>query len=154
MLQQQGTTQSLVLSTKVGVMKETMLYLSPEALHAASSGCSYERAVSDDLWSACLVILEMDAGLTIQNIMTAHGGSVRIDELLTKTSPQLLPLLCSVLIVPSGDLATHPHSNCKTAAGQPMRDAMHLRLKARAREWGKQHVLFDTASSYPCFCCR
>ena len=50
-----------------------------------------------------------------------------------------------------GDLATHPHSNCKTAAGQPMRDVMHPRLKARAREWGRQHIVFDTASSYPMF---
>jgi ribosomal protein L13E len=50
-----------------------------------------------------------------------------------------------------GDLATHPASKCKTAAGQSMRDVMHPRLKARAREWGRQYVLFDIAASYPMF---
>jgi hypothetical protein len=49
-----------------------------------------------------------------------------------------------------GDLATHPDSNCKTAAGKPMRDVMHPRLKTRAKEWGKQYVLFESAS-YPVF---
>jgi hypothetical protein len=50
-----------------------------------------------------------------------------------------------------GDLATHPHSNCKTAAGQLMRDVMHPRLSVRSNEWGRQHIVFDTASSYPMF---
>jgi serine/threonine protein kinase len=107
---QQSSMSSLMLSSMVGVMKGTMLYLSPEALHAVSSGSNYERTVSDDLWSACLVILEMDTGITIQNVLTGHGGSVRIDELLTKSSPQLLPLLCSVLAEPSAD------SRCNSAA--------------------------------------
>jgi serine/threonine protein kinase len=109
-LQQQGAAQSLSLGTMIGVVKGTGAYLSPEALQSTFSGSSYERAVSDDLWSACLVILEMDTGLTIQNILTAHGGSVKIDELLTKTSPEILPLLYSVLAVPSAA------SRCNSAA--------------------------------------
>jgi hypothetical protein len=49
-----------------------------------------------------------------------------------------------------GDLSTHPASTCRTIAGRAMRDVMHPRLKTRANEWGKQYVLFDTAS-YPMF---
>ena len=49
-----------------------------------------------------------------------------------------------------GDLSTHPNSTCKTPAGRAVRDVMHPRLKTRANEWGKQFVLFDTAS-YPMF---
>jgi hypothetical protein len=50
-----------------------------------------------------------------------------------------------------GDLATHPDSTCTTPSGDHMRDVIHPRLKARANEWGRQYVLFDTASSYPLF---
>jgi hypothetical protein len=51
-----------------------------------------------------------------------------------------------------GDLATHPDSTCKTPKGQHnVRDILHPRLKARAKEWGKQYVLFETASAYPMF---
>jgi serine/threonine protein kinase len=96
-LDQHGSTQSLMLSSFVGVLKGTMFYLSPEAFQGASSG-GYERTVSDDLWSSCLVIFEMDSGLSIQQIIAGHGGSVKIDELLTKTSPELLPLLYSILV--------------------------------------------------------
>jgi serine/threonine protein kinase len=108
-LDRQGTMSSLMLSTKVGVLKGTMLYMSPEAIQSASSGTNYERAVSDDLWSACLVILEMDTGICIQQLMNGPG-SVIIEELLTKASPELLPLLCAVLAVPSAA------SRCNSAA--------------------------------------
>jgi serine/threonine protein kinase len=94
-------------STKAGVVKGTMWYLSPEALQGASSG--YERTYSDDIWSACLVIYEMDTGLSLQQLMTAPGA-IKLEELLTKTSRELLPLLASVLAVP--DAA----SRCKSAA--------------------------------------
>jgi hypothetical protein len=50
-----------------------------------------------------------------------------------------------------GDFATHPDSTCKTPKGRYVRDVLHPRLKARAKEWGKQYVLFDTAASYPMF---
>jgi hypothetical protein len=50
-----------------------------------------------------------------------------------------------------GDLATHPASTNKTAAGQRMCDVMHPRLKDRAREWARQYVLFETQNSYPMF---
>jgi len=109
-LNQQGLSQSLLLSANsvVGGIKGTEPYLSPEALQGASSG-GYERTPADDLWSACLVIFEMDTGIRLQQLMTAPGA-VRLEELLTKTSPELLPLLFSVLAVP--DAA----SRCKSAA--------------------------------------
>jgi ribosomal protein L13E len=50
-----------------------------------------------------------------------------------------------------GDLATHPASTNKTAAGQRMCDVMHPRLKDRAGEWARQYVLFETQNSYPMF---
>ena len=108
-LDQQSAMSSLVLSTMVGVLKGTMLYLSPEAMQGASSGGSYERVVSDDLWSACLVMLEMDTGMPIHQLLKGPG-SVVMDELLTKASPELLPLLCAVLAVPSAA------SRCNSAA--------------------------------------
>jgi hypothetical protein len=108
-LDQQSALPSLMLSTMVGVLKGTMLYLSPEAIQGASSGSNYERGVSDDLWSACLVILEMDTGIPIHQLMRGPG-SVIIDELLTKASPELLPLLCAVLAIPSAA------SRCNSAA--------------------------------------
>jgi hypothetical protein len=49
-----------------------------------------------------------------------------------------------------GDLSTHPASTCRTPAGRAVRDVMHPRLRERAKDWGKQCVLFDTAS-YPMF---
>jgi serine/threonine protein kinase len=103
-LDQQSATPSLVLSAAVGVMKGTMMYLSPEAF----SG-SHERSAADDLWSACLVIYEMDTGLSLQGLMNGPG-SVNIQALLTKSSPDLLPLLCSVVAAQSAG------SRCSSAA--------------------------------------
>jgi serine/threonine protein kinase len=94
-------------STKEGILKGTMWYLSPEALQCTSS--SYNRSYSDDLWSACLVIYEMDTGLSLQQLMTSPGA-VKHEELLTKASPELLPVLCSVLLVPDAT------SRCLSAA--------------------------------------
>ena len=111
-LHQQSAASALMSSTVVGVLKITMLYMSPEAMQAASSGSNYERAVCDDLCSACLVILEMDTGLPVQQRMK-EPGSVVIDQLLTKASSQLLPLLCAVLAVPSAA------SRCNAAAELP-----------------------------------
>jgi serine/threonine protein kinase len=107
-LDQQDSTASMYLtnaSSVIGTLKGTLWYLLPEAF--SSSG--YVRTQADDLWSACLVILEMDTGLTLQQLMHAPG-SVKIVELLTKTSPELLPLLYSVLAV--SDTA----SRCKSAS--------------------------------------
>jgi serine/threonine protein kinase/WD40 repeat protein len=106
-LDQQSTTLSLsFLSSMVGAVKGTMMYLSPEAF----SG-SHERSVADDLWSACLVIYEMDTGLRLQGQGLMNGpGSVNIEALLTKSSPDLLPLLCSVLATQSAG------SRCSSAA--------------------------------------
>ena len=109
-MEQEHSSASFMLSnasTTAGVVKGTVWYLSPEALQGASSG--YQRTYSDDLWSACLVIYEMDTGLTLQQLMTAPGA-IRLEELLTKTSRALLPLLASVLAAP--DAA----SRCKSAA--------------------------------------
>jgi hypothetical protein len=50
-----------------------------------------------------------------------------------------------------GDLGTHPASTNKDASGRRICDVMHPRLRARAKEWGQQCVLFDTAASYPMF---
>jgi hypothetical protein len=93
--------------TKVGEIKGPAWYLSPEALQGAAAG--YERSYSDDVWSACLVMLEMDTGVPLQQLMTAPGA-VKLEELLTKTSHALLPLLASVLAVPDATL------RCKSAA--------------------------------------
>lgn len=90
----------------------TELYLSPEALSAVRSGNisgEYKRSYSDDIWSACLVIFEMDTGLSLQQLMMAPGA-VKLEMLLTKASPVLMPLLCSVLAAP--DAA----SRCQSAA--------------------------------------
>jgi serine/threonine protein kinase len=90
----------------------TEWFLSPEALRAVRSGNisgEYQRSYSDDLWSACLVMLEMDTGLTLEQLMT-EPGAIKLEELLTKTSRELLPLLASVLAPP--DAA----SRCKSAA--------------------------------------
>ena len=50
-----------------------------------------------------------------------------------------------------GDLACHPASTNKDAAGARMCDLMHPRLRARAKEWAEQFILFETAASYPMF---
>jgi hypothetical protein len=50
-----------------------------------------------------------------------------------------------------GDLGTHPASSNKDASGRRICDVMHPRLRARAKEWAQQCVLFDTAASYPMF---
>lgn len=97
------------ISSKAGVVKGTMWYVSPWALQGASG--VYQRSYSDDIWSACLVIVEMDTGLTLQQLMTSPG-SVKQEELLTKTSQELLPLLASVLLAQHHDLA----SSCNSAA--------------------------------------
>jgi serine/threonine protein kinase len=94
-------------SSMAGTIKGTMWYLSPEALQNASRG--HQRCFADDLWSACLVILEMDTGLTLQQLMTSPGA-ININEMLTKASAQLLPLLFSVL-------ASDSASRCGTASG-------------------------------------
>jgi mitogen-activated protein kinase kinase 1 len=69
-MDQQDSSSSFMLtnaSTRDGMVKGTMWYLSPEALQGASGG--YDRSYTDDLWSACLVIYEMDTGLTLQQLM-------------------------------------------------------------------------------------
>jgi serine/threonine protein kinase len=109
-MDQHDATASFMLSnasTNAGVIKGTIWYLSPEALKGSSG--VYERSCADDLWSACLVIFEMDTGLSLQMLMTSPGA-VKLDELLTKASPEIMPLLCSVLAVP--DAA----SRCQSAA--------------------------------------
>jgi serine/threonine protein kinase len=109
-MDQHDSTASFMLSnasTHAGVIKGTAWYLSPEALKASSG--VYERSCADDLWSACLVIFEMDTGLPLQQLMTLPGA-VKLDELLAKASPELMPLLCSVLAMP--DAA----SRCQSAA--------------------------------------
>jgi hypothetical protein len=50
-----------------------------------------------------------------------------------------------------GDLGTHISSTSKDASGRRMCDIMHPRLRARAREWAEQCVVFDAAASYPMF---
>ena len=62
-MDQRDSTASFMLSnaaTQAGEIKGTTWYLSPEALKASSG--VYERSYADDLWSACLVIFEMDTG--------------------------------------------------------------------------------------------
>jgi hypothetical protein len=50
-----------------------------------------------------------------------------------------------------GDLGTHPASTNRTASGEKMCDIMHPRLKARAKEWSEQFVLFEPSASYPMY---
>jgi serine/threonine protein kinase len=61
-MNQRDSTASFMLSnasTQAGEIKGTMWYVSPEALQSRGV---YERSYADDLWSACLVIFEMDTG--------------------------------------------------------------------------------------------
>jgi len=97
--QSQNAAMSFMVSnasSRNGNLKGTMWYLSPQAIQGANASSGHERCFADDLWSACLVILEMDAGLPLNQLMTSPG-SVKLHELLTVTSPQLLPVLCTVL---------------------------------------------------------
>ncbi len=55
------------------------------------------------------------------------------------------------VISTEGDLGTHPASTNKDASGRRICDIMHPRLRARAKEWAEQCVLFDAAASYPMF---
>ncbi len=69
----------------------TEWYMSSEALKGR------QRCYADDVWSACLVVLQMDTGMQLHQLM--HGpGSVKINELLINSSPDLLPMLHSVLL--------------------------------------------------------
>jgi serine/threonine protein kinase len=108
---EQSSTQSFVLKnadTGIGEIKGSLWYLSPEAFHAGSIG--YERSFQDDLWSACLVILEMDTGLELEKDLMTAPASVKLEELLTRTSSELLPLLYSVLAM------ADVKCRCKSAA--------------------------------------
>jgi serine/threonine protein kinase len=108
-MDQRDSTASFMLSnadTQAGQIKGTMWYVSPEALQSRGV---YERSYADDLWSACLLIFEMDTGLPLQQLMTAPGA-VKLEMLLTKASPVLMPLLCSVLAAPNAA------SRCNSAA--------------------------------------
>jgi serine/threonine protein kinase/uncharacterized protein YjbI with pentapeptide repeats len=110
-MEQELSTQTWLLSNAtsvIGGIKGTEPYLSPEALQGASIG-GFERTPADDLWSACLVIFEMDTGLALHELMTAPGV-VKLEELLTKASPDILPVLCAVLAVQSAAL------RCNSAA--------------------------------------
>jgi len=78
------------MSTHTGVIKGTMWYLSPEVLHGSAKG--RKRCCDDDVWSACLVILEMDTGLELSKLMKSPG-SVSSEQLQLFASPLLLPLL-------------------------------------------------------------
>jgi serine/threonine protein kinase len=69
----------------------TAPYMSSEALRGQPRCCA------DDLWSACLVILEMDTGMPLQQLMQGLG-SVNINALLIHASSDFLPMLHSVLI--------------------------------------------------------
>ncbi len=75
-------------ATRVGAGTEW--YMSSEALKG------HRRSYADDIWSACLVVLEMDTGVPLQQLMPGPG-SVDINELLVRSSPELLPVLHSVL---------------------------------------------------------
>jgi hypothetical protein len=50
-----------------------------------------------------------------------------------------------------GDLGTHCLSTNKDASGRKICDVMHPRLRAQAKTWAEQFVLFDPAASYPMF---
>jgi serine/threonine protein kinase len=81
-------SQSLMLTnapSEEGKFKGTDMYMSPDARMGRG------RGFADDVWSACVVILEMDTGLSLTELMIP--GAVTDKELLTKTSPHLLPLL-------------------------------------------------------------
>jgi serine/threonine protein kinase len=77
-------------STTTSHIKGTLWYLSPEALQGAPVG--RDRSSVDDVWSACLVILEMDTGLNLQQLMIAPGA-INVEKILLNASSLLLPLL-------------------------------------------------------------
>lgn len=82
--------QTHALATSSALAGGTEWYMSSEALKGRP------RVYADDIWSACLVILEMDSGLPLQQLMQGPG-SVSMNELFVNASQELLPLLHSVL---------------------------------------------------------
>ena len=51
-----------------------------------------------------------------------------------------------------GDLGTSPASTYMNKARTHLvRDVMHPRLLQRARDWGRQYVVFETSASYPMY---
>jgi serine/threonine protein kinase len=77
-------------TSQTGILKGTYWYISPEALQGAAHG--RERSPADDIWSACLVILEMDTGLNLQQLMISPG-SIHVEKVLLNASSLLLSLL-------------------------------------------------------------
>jgi hypothetical protein len=71
-------------------------------------------------------------------------------HILDLTQVKDAPLYDSVTST-EGDLGTHPFSTSKDSSGRKICDVMHPRLRARAKEWAEQYVLFDPAASYPMF---
>ena len=82
-------------TTKTGVLKGTRWYVSPEALQGVAH--RRDRSPADDIWSACLVILEMDTGMNLQQLMIAPGA-IDLAKVLLNASSFLLPLLYMGLI--------------------------------------------------------
>lgn len=96
-------SQSLLLTntpSEEGKFKGTDMYMSPDVRMGRG------RGFADDVWSACVVILEMDTGLSLMELMVP--GAVSDKVLLTKTSPQLLPLLYY-------SLSSNLESRCRNA---------------------------------------
>ena len=51
-----------------------------------------------------------------------------------------------------GDLGTSPASTYMNKERTHLvRDVMHPRLLQRARDWGRQYVVFETSASYPMY---
>ena len=51
-----------------------------------------------------------------------------------------------------GDLGTSPASTYMNKANTRLvREVMHPRLLLRARDWGRQYVIFESAASYPMY---
>jgi WD40 repeat protein len=69
-----------------------------------------------------------------------------LDLMQVKDAPR-----CDSVMSTEGELGTHISSTSKDASGRRICDIMHPRLRARAKEWAEQCVLFETAASYPMF---
>ena len=72
-------------------------------------------------------------------------------HILDLTQVKDVPRFDSVIST-EGDLGTSPASTYMNKARTHLvRDVMHPRLLQRARDWGRQYVIFESAASYPMY---
>ena len=117
-------------------------------------GCETCPSPAWDAWKK-----EFEYQKTIENpspkptrppVMPLPSGAAERQHVLDLMHVKDAPRYDSVMST-EGDLASHPASTNKDSAGARMCDVMHPRLRARAKDWAAQLILFETAASYPMF---